>query len=73
MKAQLKKKLVDVLLNPRIDYARLNGLPDCYKIKLKSSGYRLRTKVRDEVVIVFVVAVGKREHSAAYHDANKRL
>ncbi|ECI5350586.1 type II toxin-antitoxin system RelE/ParE family toxin [Salmonella enterica subsp. enterica] len=73
VKAQLKKKLADVLLNPRIDSARLNDLPDCYKIKLKSSGYRLVYQVRDDVVIVFVVAVGKREHSAVYHDANKRL
>lgn len=73
VKAQFKKKLADVLLNPRIDSARLNGLPDCYKIKLKSSGYRLVYQVRDEVVIVFVVAVGTREHSAVYLDANKRL
>ena len=58
VKAQFKKKLADVLLNPRIDSARLNGLPDCYKI---------------EVVTVFVVAVGKRQHSAVYLDANKRL
>ena len=65
-------KLGDTV-NPRIDSARLNGLPDCYKIKLKSSGYRLVYQVRDEVVTVFVVAVGKREHSAVYLDANKRL
>ncbi|GJK69875.1 hypothetical protein TUM17564_19020 [Citrobacter freundii] len=30
VKSQFKKKLADVLLNPRIDSARLNGLPDCY-------------------------------------------
>jgi Cytotoxic translational repressor of toxin-antitoxin stability system len=49
------------------------GCHDCYKIKLKSSGYRLVYQVRDEVVMVFVVAIGKREKSAVYHDADKRL
>ena len=34
VKTQFKKKLADVLLNPRIDSARLNGLPDCYKLSL---------------------------------------
>ncbi|WP_348235847.1 type II toxin-antitoxin system RelE family toxin, partial [Salmonella enterica] len=58
VKAQLNKKLAVVLLTPRIDSARLNGLPDCDKINLKSSGYRLVYQVRDAVVIVFVVAVG---------------
>ena len=38
---QFKKKLADVLLNPRIEANRLYRLPDCYKIKLRSSGYRL--------------------------------
>lgn len=61
VKAQLKKKLADVLLNPRIDSARLNGLPDCYKIKLKSSGYRLVYQVRDDVVIVDCVCCRGRQ------------
>ncbi|WP_368543582.1 type II toxin-antitoxin system RelE/ParE family toxin [Enterobacter soli] len=73
LKAQFKKKLAGVLSNPRIEAARLHGLPDCYKIKLRSSGYRLVYQVRDEVVIVFVIAVGKREKSAVYEDATKRL
>ncbi len=69
VKTQFKKKLVDVLVDPRIESARLHGLHDCYKIKLKSSGYRLVYQVRDEVVMVFVVAIGKREKPAVYHDA----
>lgn len=40
VKCQFKKKLADVLVNPRIESARLHGLPDCYKIKLRSLGYR---------------------------------
>jgi len=73
VKAQFKKKLAGVLLNPRIESARLHGLPDCYKIKLKSSGFRLVYQVQDNVVTVFVIAVGKREKSAVYQDATKRL
>jgi len=73
VKDQFKKRLAVVLKNPRIESARLHDLPDCYKIKLKASGYRLVYQVRDKVITVFVVAVGKREKSAVYHDANQRL
>ncbi|BBW20143.1 type II toxin-antitoxin system RelE/ParE family toxin [Enterobacter kobei] len=73
VKNQFKKKLADVLVNPRVESTRLHGLPDCYKIKLRSQGYRLVYQVQDDVVTVFVIAVGKREKSAVYHDANKRL
>jgi mRNA interferase RelE/StbE len=47
-------------------------MPDCYKIKLKSSGYRLVYQVFDERVVVSVVAVGKRERSDVYDRAKKR-
>jgi mRNA interferase RelE/StbE len=73
VKTQFKKKLVDVLVQPRIEKARLHQFPDCYKIKLRSSGYRLVYQVRDHVVTVFVVSIGKREKAAAYQDACKRL
>ncbi|MFK3708979.1 type II toxin-antitoxin system RelE/ParE family toxin [Leclercia adecarboxylata] len=73
VQSQFKKRLAVVLSNPRIESARLHNLPDCYKIKLKASGYRLVYQVRDEVITVFVVAVGKREKSAVYRDANQRL
>lgn len=41
VREQLKKKLATILVNPRIEANRLHALPDCYKIKLRSSGYRL--------------------------------
>lgn len=59
VKVQFKKKLVDVLLNFRIDFVCLNGFFDCYKIKFKLFGYCLVYQVWDDVVIVFVVVVGK--------------
>ncbi len=73
IRQQLKKKLASVLLNPRVEANRLHSLPDCYKIKLRASGYRLIYQVRDNVVTVFVVAIGKREKEAAYHSATHRL
>jgi mRNA interferase RelE/StbE len=47
-------------------------MPDCYKIKLKSSGYRRVYEVIDERVVVSVVAVGKCERSDVYENAKKR-
>ena len=73
VKAQFKSRLAKVLQHPRVPSARLHEFPDCYKIKLKVSGYRLVYQVRDDVVVVFVIAVGKRERSAVYRDAHKRL
>jgi len=61
------------LLDPRIEANRLAGLPDCYKIKLRSSGYRLVYQVVDDDVVVFVVAVDKRERGEAYRKAADRL
>ena len=72
VKARFKKKLEKVLENPRIEANQLSGLPDCYKIKLRSAGYRLVYQVRDELIIVFVVAIGKRENNAVYEDTHQR-
>ncbi len=47
VKKQFKNKLQQIVQNLRIESARLSDLPDCYKIKLKASGYRLVYQVRD--------------------------
>ncbi|WP_435951941.1 type II toxin-antitoxin system RelE family toxin [Dryocola sp. BD626] len=73
IREQFKKKLAEIVINPRIEANRLRELPDCYKIKLKQAGYRLIYQVKDETITVFVVAVGKRERSVAYQNAGKRL
>lgn len=73
VRQQLKKKLAEVLLNPRIEANRLHSLPDCYKIKLRSSGYRLVYQVLDHEVVVFVVALDRREREQAYRKAAERL
>ncbi|GKX60235.1 type II toxin-antitoxin system RelE family toxin [Leminorella grimontii] len=73
IREQLKKKLAELLESPRIEANRLRNMPDCYKIKLRSSGYRLVYQVQDDIVVVFVVAVGKRQRSDVYTKAIKRV
>lgn len=62
-----------MLVNPHIPTNKLAGLPDCYKIKLRASGFRLVYRVMETEIVVLVLSVGKRERSAAYTAAKKRL
>lgn len=73
IREQFKKKLKQRLASPRVESARLNGMKDCYKIKLRSAGYRLVYEVRDQEVVVSVVAVGKQERNEVYKTAIKRI
>ncbi|MEQ9908621.1 type II toxin-antitoxin system RelE/ParE family toxin [Pectobacterium odoriferum] len=70
---QFAKKLKKCCENPHIPSAKLRGMKDCYKIKLRTSGFRLVYEVIDDVLIIAVVAVGKREHSGVYHLASERM
>jgi mRNA interferase RelE/StbE len=67
------KKLKERIINPRVEQARLSGMKNCYKIKLRGSGYRLVYEVRDSQLIVSVVAVGKHERNLVYKAAIKRI
>jgi mRNA interferase RelE/StbE len=69
---QFKAKLEERLLNPKIPSARLHGPKERFKIKLRNAGYRLVYEVRDQQLIVLVVAVGKRERNEVYKVAEKR-
>ena len=73
IREQFKKKLAERLERPRVESARLSGMPDCYKIKLKNAGFRLIYQVDDNRIVVIVVAVGKRENFVVYRVAEKRL
>ena len=73
IRTQFKKKLIERLDNPKVESSRLNGMKDCYKIKLRKAGYRLVYQVRDLEVIVSIVAVGKRERNSVYKIAAKRI
>lgn len=72
LREQFKNKLRERLVNPHVPADRLSGLGNAYKIKLRSAGYRLVYRVKDEVVVVTVVAVGKRERGDVYKDAQSR-
>lgn len=70
---QFKKKLKELLNKPHVRALKLSGMKNCYKIKLRSSGFRLVYEVRDSELLVSVVAVGKRERNQAYKAAIKRI
>lgn len=73
IRSQFKKKLADRLESPRVESARLSGLRDCYKIKLRGAGFRLVYQVRDEELVVSAITVRKRERNAVYNAAVKRV
>ncbi len=72
IREQFKDKLTEPLKHPHVASARLHGMADCYKIKLRAAGYRLVYQVDDKVVIVTVIAVGKRDKGLVYLTATKR-
>ena len=73
LREQFKKKLLERLDNPHVPASKLSGADNLYKIKLRQSGYRLVYKVEDNVIIVTVLAVGKRERSDVYKKAMHRI
>ena len=70
IKNQFKKKLSKVLENPKIPSNKLRGFENVYKIKLKTSGYRLAYQVKESEIIVLVLKIGKRDK---FYDLLKRL
>ena len=58
IREQFKNKLGERLRSPKVPSARLHGMPD---------------QVDDGVLLVTVVAVGKREKGVVYSIAGKRL
>ena len=72
LREQFKKKLAERLENPRVQKDQLHGSKDRYKIKLRRAGYRLVYQVIDNELVVLVIAVGRRDGSAVYKDAEKR-
>jgi mRNA interferase RelE/StbE len=74
IKETLRKLLKKRLDNPHVPGGQLHGaLAGHYKIKLRKQGYRLVYGVQDDVLIVMVMAVDKREDSAVYQSAASRL
>lgn len=73
VRSQFKKKLEERLENPHVPASALSGSSNLYKIKLRQAGYRLVYSVDDDVVIVTVIAVGKRDRNEVYDIAMSRV
>lgn len=73
IKEQFKKKLKERLENPKVPKDKLSGFEDVYKIKLRNAGFRLAYQVKDEEIIVIVLAVGKRENDKIYKLLDSRF
>lgn len=74
VKEPLRRALKKRLEQPHVLSAALHGdLANCYKIKLLKQCYRLIYQVIDRELIVLVISIGKRDKSAVYEAALKRL
>ncbi|WP_150578002.1 type II toxin-antitoxin system RelE family toxin [Pandoraea aquatica] len=73
IRRQFKTKLQQRLRHPQGPGSRLRSMPDCYKIKLASAGYRLVYRVNATAFTVLVIAVGKRENLDTYRKAQTRI
>ena len=74
VKEPLRRLLKKRLDAPHVKGAELRGeLANCYKIKLRTIGYRLIYQVLDQRLVVLVISVGKRDKNAVYEAAIKRL
>lgn len=74
VKETLRKLLKKRLDNPHVPGAALHGeLAGFYKIKLRKQGFRLVYGVQDDVLVVMVMAVDKREDSVVYRSAVARI
>jgi len=61
------------LVNPKISSSKLSGAANRFKIKLRSSGFRLIYEVQDKKLVVTVIAVGKRDRGSVYDAAVRRI
>ena len=74
VRQNFKKLLAKRLESPRVPGAELHGeLASCYKIKLRKQGYRLVYQVRDDALVVLVIAVNRRDKDKVYGAAMTRI
>ena len=69
---QFKKKLIERSESPHNLASQLRGFQNTYKIKLRSAGYRLVYEVNDDEIVIYVIAVGKRDRGMVYSKAEER-
>lgn len=67
MKSRVKKELARLTLNPRPDHAiELRSHPNYYRIRLDT--YRIVYRVEDELILVIVLKVGRKQGPEFYSD-----
>lgn len=73
IREQFKRALEKRTVNPRVISAKLHHeLANFYKIKLRTTGYRLVYEVIEGRLVIFVIAVGKRDKEITYKKAVER-
>lgn len=73
IKKQFKKKLEKLRFDP---YAapRLKGdLHGLFKVKLRSSGFRMIYQVIDDEIVILILGVGKRNNDDIYTSMKTRI
>jgi len=73
VQTKFKKKLKERINNPHVYASQLRGFENNYKIKLRSSGYRLVYEVIDNEKSILVIVIGKRNKNEVYKQIHKRL
>ena len=66
---QLARKLDERRRNPRVPADSVREIKDGYTIKLRAAGLRLIYQVRDNELVILVLAVAGREREEAYAEA----
>ncbi len=66
---QIAKKLKERCLTPRVLADQVREIPSGYRLKLRAAGIRLIYLVRDQELVILVLAIGRREREEAYKDA----
>lgn len=62
IKQMFKKAIAKRLINPFVPAAKLKNLPiECYKIKLRTIGYRLIYTVEDGELVLLVLTINRRD------------
>jgi len=61
------------LVEPIVLNDKLSGYDNIYKIKLRSSGFRLAYEVREDNIIIVVLALEKRENNDVYDALKSKI
>lgn len=70
---QFTEKLRKCNESPHIPSAKLRGLKDCCKIRLRASGFHLVYQIIDDMLIIATIVVGRRGCSDVRNLTSERI